>query len=120
MRVRRLFSRRRSGRTTGFAKLAGGERRWRQVDAQLDGVLTKRLGIAFDPTDLPPDMFLSADEAWLRCRAGQDDADVFGHGTTCGMWFIRVNVMRDHLVLNGSEVSAWDSWRNASAGHQLL
>ncbi len=97
-----------------------GERRWRQVDAQLDGVLTQHLGIGFDPTDLPPDMFLSAGDAWLRCRAGQDDAAVYGHGTARGMWFIRVNVMRDHLVLNGSEVSAWDSWRNASAGHQLL
>jgi hypothetical protein len=97
-----------------------GERRWRRVDAQLDGVLTKHLGIGFDPTDLPPDMFLSASDAWLRCRAAQDDAGAYGHGTARGMWFIRVNVMRDHLVLNGSEVSTWDSWRNASAGHQLL
>ncbi len=97
-----------------------GERRWRQVDAQLDDVLTKHLGIGFDPTDLPADMFLSAGDAWLRCRSGQADAAGFGHGTARGMWFIRVNVIRDHLVLNGSEVSAWDSWRNASAGHQLL
>jgi hypothetical protein len=96
------------------------ERRWRRIDPQLDSVLTKHLGIGFDPTDLPPDMFLSAGDAWLRCRAGQDDAGVYGHGTARGMWFIRVNVMRDHLVLNGSEVSAWDSWRNASARHQLL
>jgi hypothetical protein len=97
-----------------------GERRWRRVDAQLDDVLTKHLGIDFDPTDLPPDMFLCAGDAWLRCRAGQADAADFGHGTTRGMWFIRVNVMRDHLVLNSSEVSAWDTWRDAGAGHHLL
>jgi hypothetical protein len=97
-----------------------GARRWRRVDPQLDGVLTKHLGIDFDPTDLPPDMFLSAGDAWLRCRSGQLDAASFGHGTARGMWFIRVNVMRDHLVLNGSEVSAWDSWRNASAEHEKL
>jgi hypothetical protein len=96
------------------------ERRWCAVDAQLDGVLTKHLGIAFDPTDLPCDMFISAGEAWRRCRGGQDDANNFGHGTARGMWFIRVNVIRDHLVLNGSEVSTWDSWRAAAAEHQLL
>ena len=97
-----------------------GERRWRRADAQLDGVLTRHLGIGFDPADLPPEMFLSAGEAWLRYRSGQADAAAFGHGTARGMWFMRVNVMRDHLVLNGSEVSVWDSWRNASAAHEEL
>lgn len=96
------------------------ERRWRRVDAQLDGVLADRLGIGFDPTDLPQDMFISAGDAWARCRGGSDDAESFGHGRACGMWFIRVNVMRDHLVLNGAEVSAWDSWRNARAEHHVL
>jgi hypothetical protein len=96
------------------------EQRWRGIDAQLDDVLAERLGIAFDPVDIPPDAFLSGGEAWLRCRSGQDDASIFGHGATSGMWFIRVNVMRDHYVLNGAEVSAWDSWRNATAEHHLL
>jgi hypothetical protein len=96
------------------------EQRWRRIDPQLDDVLSARLGIDFDPVDLPDRKFLSAGEAWLGCRSGQDDATVFGHGTARGMWFIRVNVMRDHLVLNGSEVSGWDSWRDATAGHQAL
>ena len=93
------------------------EHRWRRIDAQLDSVLVQRLGIDFDPGDLPQGRFMSAGEAWVRCRAGRDEATTFGHGTACGMWFIRVNVMRDHLVLNGSEVSPWDSWRNAGAEH---
>jgi hypothetical protein len=96
------------------------ERRWRRVDAQLDGVLGRRLGIAFDPTDLPSDAFMSAGDAWLRCRAGRDDPQTFGHGSACGMWFVRVNVMRDHLVLNGTEVSVWDTWRNATVVHRML
>jgi hypothetical protein len=96
------------------------ERRWRRVDAQLDDVLIARLGVQFDPTDLPSGAFMTADESWIRCRAGEDKADIFGHGPTCGLWFMRVNVMRDHLVLNGSEVSAWDTWRNATAVHHLL
>jgi hypothetical protein len=97
-----------------------GERRWRRIDPQLDGVLAKHLAIAFDPTDLPQNMFMSAGEAWLSCRAGRQDANTFAHGSTCGLWFIRVNVMRDHLVLNGSEVSSWDTWRSAAARHQTL
>lgn len=96
------------------------ERRWRRVDAQLDDVLVERLGVAFDPTDLPQDAFMTADEAWLSCRATLDDAEAFGHGPACGLWFIRVNVMRDHLVLNGAEVSAWDGWRNANTAHHAL
>jgi Transglutaminase-like superfamily len=96
------------------------ERRWRRVDAQLDDVLVARLGTEFDPTDLPQDAFMTADEAWLSCRTGRDDAETFGHGPACGLWFIRVNVMRDHLVLNGTEVSAWDAWRNTTAADHTL
>ena len=97
-----------------------GESRWRRADAQLDDVLVADLGITFDPTDLPQETFITADEAWRRCRAGNVDPASFGHGTACGLWFMRVNVVRDHLVLNGAEVSAWDSWRDASAAHQSL
>jgi hypothetical protein len=96
------------------------ERRWRRVDAQLDEVLIARLGITFDPTDLPSGVFMPAPDAWLRCRTGNDDANVYGHGEACGLWFMRVNVMRDHLVLNGAETSNWDTWRNATNVHRLL
>jgi hypothetical protein len=97
-----------------------GESRWRRADAQLDEVLVAHLGIAFDPTDLPQEMFITADEAWRRCRAGNGDPATFGHGAICGLWFMRVNVMRDHLVLNDAEVSAWDSWRDAGPKHHVL
>jgi transglutaminase-like putative cysteine protease len=96
------------------------ERRWRRVDAQLDEVLVARLGVKFDPADLPHDAFMTADEAWRCCRAGREAAETFGHGAASGLWFIRVNVMRDHLVLNGAEVSAWDTWRNATAAQHAL
>lgn len=95
--------------------------RWRRVDAQLDEILTKRLGVGFDPADLPSGAFMPAPEAWLRCRAGSDDTNRFGHGEEAtGPWFMRVNVMRDHLVLNGAETSNWDTWRNTRGiDHQL-
>ncbi|MDQ8726279.1 transglutaminase domain-containing protein [Bradyrhizobium sp. LHD-71] len=96
------------------------ERRWRRIDAQLDDVLTKHLQIDFDVTDIAEDMFISAGEAWRRCRLGQDDPNMFGHGTIGGLWFVRVNVIRDHYALNGAEVSDWDTWRDAVARHQQL
>ena len=96
------------------------EGRWRRVDAQIDAVLRQRLGIRFDTTDVPPDQFMTAGEAWHRCRAGAADAAAFGHGADHGLWFIRVNVVRDHFAVNQSEVSAWDSWRQAVGKHQLV
>jgi len=97
-----------------------GEASWRRADPQLDDILVAELGLHFDPIDVPGEMFLTADEAWRRCRSGSADPAMFGHGTTCGLWFMRVNVMRDHLVLNGAETSSWDSWRDAGPKHHVL
>ncbi len=94
---------------------------WKRADAQLDGIVAPRLGIAFDPSDLPADMFITAGEAWRRCRSGEADPEMFGHGTAAsGLWFVRVNVVRDHHSLNGRETSDWDTWRQATAAHRVL
>ena len=37
----------------------------------------------------------------------------FGAGLTTGLWFVGVDVVRDHLAVNGCETSAWDRWRAA-------
>jgi len=29
------------------------------------------------------------------------------------LWFLKVNVIRDHYAINNQEVSAWDDWRAA-------
>lgn len=45
----------------------------------------------------------------------------FGHGAQAsGMWFVRVNVVRDHHSVNGRETSDWDTWRHATAAHHIL
>lgn len=94
---------------------------WRRADAQLDRVIAPRLDIAFDLADLPADMFITAGEAWRRCRAGEADPATFGHGETAsGLWFVRVNVMRDHYAVNDRETSEWDTWRQASAACRFL
>jgi len=96
------------------------EGRWCRADSQLDEVLKKRLEIGFDMTDVPPDMFMTAADAWHQCRMKQSDPCAFGQGSAQGLWFVRVNVVRDHYALNASEVSVWDSWRSAIGRHELL
>ncbi len=96
------------------------EVRWRRIDAQLDAVLTHRLGIGFDPTDLPGEMFATAGDVWRLCRDGRIDPGMFGHANTTGLWFVRVDVVRDHLALNDRIVSAWDSWRDAKPSDRIV
>ena len=95
--------------------------RWRRADAQLDRIIVPRLGIGFDLADLPADMFITAGEAWRRCRSGEADPMAFGHGQQAsGLWFVRVNVVRDHHSVNGRETSDWDTWRQGTAVHRSL
>ncbi len=95
--------------------------RWKTADAQLDQVIAPRLKIDFDPADLPGGKFIAAGEAWRRCRSGEADPAIFGHGEAAsGLWFVRVNVVRDHHSLNGQETSDWDTWRQVTAAHRVL
>jgi hypothetical protein len=84
---------------------------WRLSDPQIDEVMSARLAIEFDPANVPRTSFLTAGEAWLGWRAGGSDPRRFGHGEATGVWFLRLNVLRDHFALNGAEASAWDDWR---------
>jgi hypothetical protein len=94
---------------------------WKKADAQLDKVIAPRLDIDFDLTDLPAGKFITAGEAWRRCRSGEANPAVFGHGEAASdLWFVRVNVMRDHYCINGRETSNWDTWRQAGAAHRVL
>ncbi len=90
-----------------------GEERWCLTDAQLDEVQRKVFGVVFNTADMPRNVFLTAGEAWLRCRAGHDQSERFGQGDTRGIWFLKVNVVRDALAVNNQETSPWDRWREA-------
>lgn len=93
---------------------------WRLSDAQLDDVVAGKCGVAFEPTDVPRRAFMTAGEAWMACRAGERDPRHFGHGNVTGAWFIKINVIRDHYVLNGRETSAWDGWRAAPMSKRVI
>jgi hypothetical protein len=82
--------------------------------------LQDELRIAFDPTDVPRDSFLTAGQTWTACRAGQCDPDQFGHGETKGLWFVKVNVVRDHYAINNRETSGWDRWRDVPKARRMV
>lgn len=63
---------------------------------------------------------MTAGQAWAACRSGECDADRFGHGKTTGLWFVKVNVVRDHYAINNREISAWDDWRAAPQSKQVV
>jgi hypothetical protein len=96
--------------------------RWSKVDAQIDNTLREQLHLAdtFCHTDLSDSDFITAGNAWLKCRAGLADPGSFGHGETGGLWFMHVNVARDHLALNHRETSGWDKWRSVGEAKRRL
>ncbi|UGY15882.1 transglutaminase-like domain-containing protein [Bradyrhizobium septentrionale] len=96
------------------------DRRWVQVDAQLDQFQIDQSRIEFDCSDLPRDAFLTASQAWRLARSNAIAAESFGHEAATGLWFLRVNVYRDLLSLTNRQMSAWDSWRDAAPASKVL
>ena len=88
------------------------ERRWRLADPQIDEVWRGRLKIRFDTLDLPRTQFLTAGEAWRRCRSGEADERQFGisFAGLHGLWFVAGSIVRDIAALNKMEMAPWDVW----------
>lgn len=84
--------------------------RWVRLDAQLDDLQLAAVGTVENPADLAPGLFLSAGEAWQRCRRGEEEGDAFGILDMWGRWFIEGNVARDLAALNKVEMLPWDGW----------
>jgi hypothetical protein len=94
--------------------------RWCLSDAQLDEVQKAAFGVAFDTSDVPRDVFLTAGEAWLRCWAGHDSPERFGRGETNALWYLSVNVVREALAVKNRETSSWHRWREAPPGSRTV
>ncbi|WP_213282415.1 transglutaminase-like domain-containing protein [Cellulomonas hominis] len=86
--------------------------RWKLLDAQVDELQRRQLGIDFDLTDVPRDEFVIAGDAWTMTRAGRADPDRFGLTSLheAGAWWIAANLMRDAAALDGVELLPWDLW----------
>ena len=89
-----------------------GEKRWVLADPQFDEVWRAQLKIEHDVLDVPRDRFLTAGDAWARCRAGEADSSKFGifEGDLRGLWFIAGDLVRDLAALNKMEMLPWDIW----------
>jgi hypothetical protein len=93
------------------AEYWNGER-WVLADAQLDAMQRDMFGVGFDVLDVPRDEFLTAGDAWARCRAGSADPETFGLSmlNEAGYWWIASNLIRDVAALNNMEMLPWDAW----------
>lgn len=89
-----------------------GAKRWKLADPQFDQVCIRALSIDHDVLDVPRDRFLTAAEAWMRCRRGEADPGRFGifQGNLRGLWFIAGDLVRDLAALNKDEMLPWDVW----------
>ncbi len=88
------------------------ENRWALLDSQLDEAFVRNLAIGHNIDDVPRDRFLTASEAWRRCRTGEFDPELFGieFWRLRGLWFIACGLVRDLAALNGCEILPWDVW----------
>jgi len=84
--------------------------RWQVLDPQIDDFQREVTGLDPEPSDLPPGYFLTAPDAWLRCRRGDENGDDFGILDMWGQWFVASNVGRDLAALNKVEMLPWDDW----------
>jgi len=65
-------------------------RRWALADAQLDAIWCERIRVSFDTCDVRREQFLTAADAWQRCRRGAADPQIlevsFAGSTASGSW----------------------------------
>lgn len=85
---------------------------WRLLDTELTAEVRARLGLAFDPADVPRDRFLAAGPAWLALRRDAHDPARFGVSFLglAGLWIVAGSLLRDLAALAMEETMPWDHW----------
>ena len=85
------------------------EKRWVQVDPQLDETIRSGLKITFDPLDLPKGKFLTGGQAWMLCRQHKADPNHFGlNPKLAGIHMVKGLAVHDLLTLNKFELLPWE------------
>ena len=84
------------------------ERRWVQVDAQLDPFQVSVVKLDFDPLDMPRDRFLVAGDVWQQIKAGTIDPSRCGIADMWGAWFVRGDLALDVAALQKIELLPWE------------
>jgi hypothetical protein len=93
------------------------QKRWKLADPQFDDVWRKQIRIDHDILDVPRTQFLTAADAWRRCRGKKADPARFGIfvGEQRGYWYIAGELIRDLASLNKMEMLPWDVWGSMPA-----
>ena len=86
------------------------QQRWVMVDAQLDELQQKALQITFDPLDVGETDFINGPRAWIMCRAGKADPELFGIFQWWGYEYLRCNLILDANSLLKMPMQPWDQW----------
>ncbi len=84
--------------------------RWVMVDAQLDYVQMEALKIDFDPLDISEEYFITGPRAWMMCREGLIEPELFGIFKWWGYDYLRCNLILDANSLLKSVMQPWDMW----------
>jgi len=88
-----------------------GDQRWVLVDPQLDELQCGAIQAAFNPHDIPRELFLTGGMAWQRCQKGEVDPNRFGfYPDFVGLWYVKGHLARDFAALNKVEMQCWDYW----------
>lgn len=86
------------------------KKKWIMVDAQLDALQQKALKLPFDPLDVSEDYFITGPRAWLMCREGRFNPELFGIFEWWGYNYLRCNLILDVNSLLKVPMQPWDSW----------
>ena len=87
-----------------------GKNKWVMADAQLDTLQQAALQLPFDPLDVSAKDFLTGARAWLLCREGTLNPELFGIFKWWGYEYLRCNLLLDVNSLLGMPMQPWDMW----------
>lgn len=86
------------------------KKKWIMVDAQLDVLQQRTLELPFDPLDVSENYFITGPRAWLLCREGSFNPELFGIFKWWGYDYLRCNLILDVNSLLKMPMQPWDMW----------
>ncbi|OZV13045.1 transglutaminase [Tissierella sp. P1] len=87
------------------------KKKWVMVDAQLDVLQQRALQLSFDPLDVSENYFITGPRAWLLCREGRFNPELFGIFKWWGYDYLRCNLILDANSLLKVPMQPWDIWK---------
>lgn len=85
-------------------------KQWILVDSQLDVFQQEILDISFDTLDVDDEYFITAPRAWMMCREGKVDPELFGIFQWWGYDYLKCNLILDANSLLKIPMQPWDGW----------